>query len=101
MSHMGEIGFFLGLQIKQTPEETLIHQHKYLKDLLKKYGLHDAKPYDTPMPTRGKIHSDEKGNKVDEKLYRGMIGSLFYLTASRPDIMFSVCLCARFQANPK
>ncbi|GAB2265493.1 hypothetical protein Dimus_037826 [Dionaea muscipula] len=101
VNHMGELEFFLGLQIKQTPEGTLIHQQKYLKDLLKKYELSEAKTYDTPMLTEGKLDLDEIGKVVEEKFYRGMIGSLLYLTSSRPDIMFSVCLCARFQAKPK
>ena len=55
----------------------------------------------TPMPTATKLDQDESGKKVDITSYRGMIGSLLYLTASRPDIMFSTCLCARFQSDPR
>ena len=69
--------------------------------MLKKYGMEGVKLAATPMSTTTKLTKDEKGKGVEEKLYRGMIGSLFYLIASRPDIMFSVCLCARFQSCPK
>jgi hypothetical protein len=63
--------------------------------------MDECKPIKTPMPTNGHLDLDEGGNLVDQTLYRSMIGSLLYLTASRPDIMFSVCMCARFQASPK
>ncbi|MDV2887789.1 hypothetical protein RYX45_21720, partial [Alkalihalophilus pseudofirmus] len=92
---------FLGLQIKQVEEGTFISQSKYCKDMLKKFNFMDVKPVDTPMTTNLKLTKDEEGNDFNEKIYRAMVGSLLYLTASRPDIMFSVCLCARFQSNPK
>uniref|UniRef100_A0A2N9ERE3 CCHC-type domain-containing protein n=1 Tax=Fagus sylvatica TaxID=28930 RepID=A0A2N9ERE3_FAGSY len=95
MSMMGELKFFLGLQIKQTEDGIFLNQSKYVIDLLKRFGLTNAKAYGTPMSPSTKLDKDEKGKPVDVKLYRGMIGSLLYLTASRPDIMFSVCLCAR------
>ncbi|CAO2163650.1 unnamed protein product [Urochloa humidicola] len=101
MSMIGELSFFLGLQIKQIKDGTFVCQSKYTKDLLKKFGMEDAKPIKTPMATNGHLDLDEKGKPVDLKLYRSMIGSLLYLTASRPDIMFSVCMCARFQASPR
>ncbi|XP_070013943.1 uncharacterized protein [Nicotiana sylvestris] len=101
MSMMGEINFFLGLQIKQSPNGTTIHQQKYTKELIKKFKMEESKEIDTPIATTTKLDIDEPGSLVDQKLYRGMIGSLLYLTASRPDIVFSVGLCARFQANPK
>ena len=63
--------------------------------------MDEYKPIKTPMPTNGHLNLDEGGNTVDQTLYRSMIGSLLYLTVCRPDIMFSVCMCARFQANPK
>ncbi|GJS99067.1 hypothetical protein Tco_0820237 [Tanacetum coccineum] len=69
--------------------------------MLKIFGLEDSKPMKTPMSTETKLTKDEEGESVDNTKYRGMIGSLLYLTASRPDIMFSVCLCARFQEDPK
>ncbi|KAH9792467.1 hypothetical protein KPL71_004134 [Citrus sinensis] len=101
MSMMGELKYFLGLQIKQSEEGSFINQAKYVKDLLKRFGIDDSKTKNTPMSTTTKLDKDEKGKEVDIKMYRGMIGSLLYLTASRPDIMFSVCLCARFQSCPK
>ena len=101
MSMMGELKFFLGLQIRQQKNGTFISQEKYLKDCLKKFGLTDCKTIKTPMPTSGFLDADEKGKPFDQKKYRSMIGSLLYLCASRPDIMLSVCVCARFQANPK
>ncbi|GMI84085.1 hypothetical protein HRI_002077800 [Hibiscus trionum] len=101
MSMMGELSFFLGLQIKQRKDGTFINQAKYVNDMLKKFGLENAKPQATPMSSSIKLDKDEGGKCVDSKLYRSMIGSLLYLTASRPDIMFSVCLCARFQASPR
>ena len=101
MSMMGELKFFLGFQVKQLNEGTFICQTKYTHDLLKKFGMDDAKPIKTPMGTNGHLDFDMGGKSVDQKLYRSMIGSLLYLCASRPDIMLSVCLCARFQADPK
>ena len=101
MSMMGELKFFLGLQIKQAKDGIFINQAKYTKELIKRFGMENSKPSRTPMSTNTKLDKDEKGKPIDEKLYRGMIGSLLYLTASRPDIMFSVCLCARFQSCPK
>jgi hypothetical protein len=98
---IGELSFFLGLQIKQLKEGTFVCQSKYVKDMLKKFGMEDAKPIKTPMATNGHLDLDDGGKPVDLKLYRFMIGSLLYLTASRPNIMFSVCICARFQAAPK
>jgi len=101
MSMMGELNYFLGLQIKQTTNGILIHQAKYTKELLKKFNMQDCKIAKTPVSTATKLDKDEKGKSVDNSSYRGMIGSLLYLTASRPDIMFATCLCARFQSDPK
>ncbi|GJX64901.1 hypothetical protein Tco_0299244 [Tanacetum coccineum] len=77
------------------------NQSKYIKEMLKKFGLEDSKPTKTPMSTEIKLTKDDEADSVDSSKYQGMIGSLLYLTTSRPDIMFSVCLCARFQENPK
>ena len=101
MSMMGELTFFLALQVKQTKDGIFISQSKYEKELVKKFNLENSQHAPTPMSTSVKLDADESGKDVDQKLYRGMIGSLLYLTASRPDIMFSVCACARFQASPK
>jgi hypothetical protein len=77
-------------------EGTFVSQTKYIKDMLNKFGMEDAKGITTPMSTNGSLDSDKSGNIVDQKLYRSMIGSLLYVTASRPDVIFSVCMCARF-----
>ena len=95
---MGELKYFLGFQVKQLQEGTFIYQTKYIQDILTKFGMKDAKPIKTPMGTNGHLDLD---TGVDQKVYRSMIGSLLYLCASRPDIMLSVCMCARFQADPK
>ncbi|GJV27788.1 retrovirus-related pol polyprotein from transposon TNT 1-94 [Tanacetum coccineum] len=101
MSMMGELNFFLGLQIKQMEDGIFFNQSKYIKEMLKKFGLEESKPMKTPMSSDTKLTKDEECESVDSTKYRGMIGSLLYLMASRPDIMFSVCLCARFQEAPK
>ncbi|WVZ70762.1 hypothetical protein U9M48_019404 [Paspalum notatum var. saurae] len=101
MSLMGELQFFLGLQIKQGLEGTFIHQANYTRDMLKKFNMGDSKPMTTPMSTNTALDADEDGEAVDQKKFRGMIGSLLYLTATRPDIQFAVCLCARYQASPR
>jgi len=82
-------------------DEIFINQAKYTRELIKRFRLGDAKLSKTLMATTTKLNKDEQGINVDIKLYRNMIGSLLYLTASRPDIMFSVCLCDRFQSFPK
>jgi hypothetical protein len=101
MSMLGELKYFLGLQVKQLQEGTFISQTKYIQDILTKFGMKDAKPIKTPMGTNGHLDLHTGGKFVDQKVYRSMIGSLLYICASRPDIMLSVCMCARFQADPK
>ena len=101
MSMMGELTFFLGLQVSQRKEGIFISQSKYVNDLLKRFDLEDCTAAKTPMSPATKLFEDKSGKSVDSKVYRGMVGSLLYLTASRPDIMFATCICARFQANPK
>jgi len=96
---IGELSYFLGLQINQLKNDTFFTQSKYIKDLLKKLGMDDAKSISTPMGTNGSLDSDISGNMMDQKMYWSMIGSLLYVTASRPDVMFSLCMCARFQAS--
>ena len=100
MSMIGELSFFLGSQVKQMKEGVFISQEMYTQDLLKRFEMMDCKPIKTPMASNGHLDLDEGGNPIDKTLYRSMIGSILYLTASRPDIMFSVCLCARYQAMP-
>jgi hypothetical protein len=101
MSMMGELKYFLGFQVKQLQEGTFISQTKYIQDILNKFGMKDAKPIETPIGTNGHLDLVTGGKSVDQKVYLSMIGSLLYLCASRPDIMLSVCMCARFQADPK
>jgi hypothetical protein len=101
MSMMRVLTFFLRFQIKQAKEGTFISQTKYTRDILKKFGMDKAKPIKTPMGTNGHLDLDLGGTSVDQKVYRFVIGSLLYLCASRLDIMFSVCMCAKFQAAPK
>ncbi|GJU12275.1 putative ribonuclease H-like domain-containing protein [Tanacetum coccineum] len=101
MSSMGELTFFLGLQVKQTSAGIFLSQDKYVKDILNKFDFRTIKPASTPIEAHKSLGKDEEGEEVDVHLYRSMIGCLMYLTASRPDIMFAVCLCARFQVTPK
>jgi hypothetical protein len=101
MSIMGELNYFLGFQVKQLKEWTFISQTKYTQDLLKRFGMKDAKPTKTPIGTNGHLDLNKGGKFVDQKAYRSMIGSLLYLCASRPDIMLSIYMCARFQSDHK
>jgi hypothetical protein len=86
MSMMGELQYFLGLQIKQVKDGTFVHQTKYTKDMLRKFQMQDVKPLSTPMGSMATLDADEDGEPVDQREYRSMIGSLLYLTAMRPDI---------------
>nr|GEW09525.1 hypothetical protein [Tanacetum cinerariifolium] len=101
MSSMGEITFFLGLQVKQKPDGIFISQDKYVAKILRKFGLTDGKSASTPIDTEKALLKNPDGEDVDVHTYRSMISSLMYLTSSRLDIMFAVCACARFQVTPK
>ncbi|GKC50792.1 putative ribonuclease H-like domain-containing protein [Tanacetum coccineum] len=101
MSSMGELTFFLGLQVTQKDDGIFISQDKYVDEILMKFGFLTVKIASTPMETSKPLLKDAEAEDVDVHLYRSMIGSLMYLTASRPDIMFVVCACARFQVTPK
>nr|GEX30549.1 hypothetical protein [Tanacetum cinerariifolium] len=101
MSAMGELNFFLGLQVLQKKDGIFLSQDKYFGDILKKFGYSDVRSANTPMDKENPWRKDGTGKDVDLHLYRSMIGSLMYLTASRPDIMFAVCVCARHQVTPK
>ncbi|GJW75418.1 putative ribonuclease H-like domain-containing protein [Tanacetum coccineum] len=101
MSSMGELTFFLGLQVKQKADGIFISQDKYVAEILKKFDFANVKTASTPIETQKPLVKDEEASDVDVHLYRSMIGSLMYLTASRPDIMFAVCACSRFQVTPK
>nr|GEV25318.1 hypothetical protein [Tanacetum cinerariifolium] len=100
MSMMGKISFFLGLQISQSPRGIFINQSKYALESLKKYGFKSCDQVDTPMVAKFKLDKDKKGKVVDPSHYRGMISTLLYLIASRPDLQFAICMCARYQTRP-
>nr|GEX90097.1 hypothetical protein [Tanacetum cinerariifolium] len=99
--HKGELTFFLGLQVKLKNNGIFISQDKYVAEILKKFRFIKVKNASTPMETQKPLLKDEDDEEVDVHMYRSMIGSLMYLTSSRPDIMFAVCTCARYQVNPK
>nr|GEW35889.1 hypothetical protein [Tanacetum cinerariifolium] len=101
MSSMGELSFFLGLQVQQKSDGIFISQDKYVADILKKFDFSTIKTASTPMEPNKALVKDVEAEDVDVHLYRSMIGSLMYLTASRPDIIFAVCASARFQVTPK
>ena len=101
MSLVGPLQFFLGLQVSQTDHGIFLSQSKFALEIVKKFGLGESKTSCNPMGSTTKISSDLKGKKADQKLYRSMIGSLLYLTASRPNISFSVGICARNQSDPR
>jgi hypothetical protein len=100
MFMMGELKYFIRFQIKQLEDGTFISQTKYTFDLLKKFGMDKAKFIKTPMGTNGHLDLNMGSKSVDQKVYHSMISSLLYLCASRPDIMLSVCMCARFEISP-
>eukprot|EP00253_Pinus_taeda_P005890 PITA_05890 len=101
MSLLGELTYFLGLQIQQNKGGIFLYQTKYLKQILKKYGMEDAKPLCTPMVTGCSLSANDESAAVHQPTYRSMNGSLLYLTGTRPDIMHAVGIVGRFQANPK
>jgi hypothetical protein len=101
ISMIEEITFFLGIQVKQTKKGTFVHQANYTKDLMKKFNMAEINPVSTLMSSTASLGPDEDGEAVDQREYRRMIGSLLYLTVTRPDIQFTVGLCARFQSSPR
>ncbi|GKE75692.1 retrovirus-related pol polyprotein from transposon TNT 1-94, partial [Tanacetum coccineum] len=100
ISMMGKILFFLGLQIFQNPKGIFINQSKYALKSLKKYDFDSYDPVDTPMVEKSKLDKDKEGKAVDPSHYHGMIGTLLYLTASRPDLQFAICVCGRYHTRP-
>jgi hypothetical protein len=99
MYMMGELTFFLGIQVKQTKQGIFVHQAKYTKDLMKKFNMAELKPVSTPISSAASLGSDEDGEAVDQREYRSMISSFLYLTATRSDIQFAVGLCTCFRAS--
>nr|GEX81023.1 retrovirus-related Pol polyprotein from transposon TNT 1-94 [Tanacetum cinerariifolium] len=100
MSMMGEMMFFLGLQVNQSPCGIFINQSNYVLEILKKYGIESCDPVGTPMEIKDKLDLDQNGTPVDATKYCSMIGALMYLMSSRPDIVHATCLCARYQTKP-
>jgi hypothetical protein len=101
VSMMGELTFFLDIQVKQMKQGTFVHQANYTKELMKKFNMPELKPVSTPMSSACSLGPDEDDEAVDQREYRSMIGSLLYLTATRPDIQFTVGLCVCFQSSPR
>nr|GFA13087.1 hypothetical protein [Tanacetum cinerariifolium] len=101
MSSIGELAFFLGLQVKQKDDGIFISQDIYVAEILRKFGFIDVKSSSTPIETEKPLLKYPDGEDVDVHIYRSMIESLMYLTSSRPDIMFAICTCTRFQVTPK
>ena len=101
MSLLGELTYFLGLQVQQNKDGIFLSQTKYLKQILKKCGMEDSKPVCTPMVTRCNLSSNDEPTIVHQPTYRSIIGSLLYFTGTRPDIMHAVGIVGRFQENPK
>nr|GFC50331.1 uncharacterized mitochondrial protein AtMg00810-like [Tanacetum cinerariifolium] len=100
MSMMGEMTFFLGLQVNQSPCGIFLNQSNNVLEILKKYVMESCDPVDTPMGIKDKLEIDQNGTLVDATKYRSMIGALMYLTSSRPYIVHATCLCDRYQAKP-
>ncbi|GKA38466.1 retrovirus-related pol polyprotein from transposon TNT 1-94 [Tanacetum coccineum] len=100
MSMMGKLSFFLGLQISQSPRGIFLNQSKYALKSLKKYGIKSYDLVDTSMVEKSKLDEDTQGKAVDPTHYRGMVDTLMYLTSSRPDLVYDVCMCARFLVQP-
>jgi hypothetical protein len=101
MSLLGELSFFLGLQIRQSNQGICISQTKYIREMIKRFGMEDCKPIVTSMQTSCKLRKDDISKSTDQRQYRSMIGILLYVTTSRPDLMQAVGKVARFQASPK
>lgn len=101
MSLEGELNYFLGLQVKQGKEGMFIYLSKYTWNLVKRFGLKNARHIVSPMSTTTKLTKEEDGKPIDPSSYKSMIVSLLYLKASQPNISFSVGICTQFQASPK
>jgi hypothetical protein len=101
MSLLGELSFFLGLQIHQRNQGIFISQTKYIREMLKRFRMKDCKLVTTPMQTSFKLSKDDDSKSTDQRKYRSMIGNLLYVTTSRPDVMRAVGQVTRFQAAPK
>jgi hypothetical protein len=101
MSMIGELSFFLVMQITQRSKGLFLSQAKYLREILKRFQMENSTPMRTPMVTGCKLSKDDDSPDVDQSSYRSMIGSLLYITTSRPDIMHDVGMVGRYQSTPK
>ncbi|KAH9664737.1 Integrase catalytic domain-containing protein [Citrus sinensis] len=101
MTDLGLMKYFLGIQVKQARGKIFFCQEKYVEDLLKKFHVFKCKPAPTPMGLNEKLKHDEKEEKADARIYRSLVGSLIYLTNSRPDILHSVSVLSRFMNDPR
>jgi hypothetical protein len=101
MRLLGGLSFFLHLHICQINQGIFISQTKYIREMLKRVGMEYCKPVTTPMKTNWKLSKDDDSNSTEQRHYRSMIGSLLYVTTSRPYVMQAVGQVARFQAAPK
>ncbi|XP_071727724.1 uncharacterized mitochondrial protein AtMg00810-like [Rutidosis leptorrhynchoides] len=100
MSKLGLLHYFLGLQVEQTDNGIFLYQAKYVNDILERFSMTQERPVSTPLAVNHGISLECEGEPVDPTYYRESIGSLMYLTASRLDIMFTICLCTHYQVNP-
>ncbi|XP_071708763.1 uncharacterized mitochondrial protein AtMg00810-like [Rutidosis leptorrhynchoides] len=100
MSSLGAFNFFLGLQVDQTEKGIFLHQSKYVADILSRFKMEDERIAKNPLSVNRGITPENTGAKVNPTVYRAIIGSLMYLTASRPDILFATCLYTHYQAQP-
>ena len=100
MTDLGEMKYFLGMEIHLSSKGVFISQEKYAKDLLKKFKMEGCKAMTTPLMENVKLSKEDKGARVDPSKYRSLIGSLLYLTITRPYLMFASSLLSRFMQNP-
>jgi Asp-tRNA(Asn)/Glu-tRNA(Gln) amidotransferase C subunit len=101
MSLLRELSFFMVLQIRQSNQGIFIFQTKYIREMIKRFGMEDCKSITTPMQTNCKLRKDDDSKSTDQRKYKSMIGILLYVTTSRPDVMQAVGQVAQFQATPK
>ena len=101
MSLLGELTFFLGLQVSQSEKGIFISQNKYIKEMLKNFRMEESKPISTPLVTGCKLRKDDESLEVYHTMYRSIIGSLLYVTTTRLDVVQTVGLVSRFQSGPK
>ncbi|KAL5540945.1 hypothetical protein UlMin_044921 [Ulmus minor] len=100
MTDIGLMAFYLGIEVKQKEEEIFISQESYAREILKKFKMNDCKPISTPVECGIKLSKHDEGESVDPTFFKSLVGSLRYLTCTRPDILFAVGLVSRYMENP-